>query len=79
MTPFEMARILGMRALKLTEGAEPNVVVVDPKLKLDPIHVAAMELDQGELDCCVERDGVNVHVRELIPPPDLKVMLDTRK
>lgn len=43
---FEKARLLGARALQLSMGAKPLVVVPE---SLDPIDIAAVELEKGKM------------------------------
>lgn len=46
LTRFEKARILGARAIQLSMGAKPKVKIGD---SLDPIDIAALELEEGVL------------------------------
>ena len=52
LTKFEVGRLVGMRALQLSEGAFPNVVVPPAT---DPVYTAAMELHHGVLDALLVR------------------------
>ena len=53
LTKFEVSRIVGMRALQLSEGAAPTLSVGGD----DVIRTAATELYRGTLDVVVLRDG----------------------
>lgn len=79
MSRFELARIIGMRALQLSEGAQSVVHVDDEVLRIDFYYVAALELYEGSLDAklCTSR-GAACHVRELVLPIELNILLDTR-
>lgn len=79
LSRYEVARIVGMRALQLSDGAFPLVVVEDEALRCDPCYVAAMELHSRALDMCVRRAGGEVvDVRAAHLPSDLRTMLDSR-
>lgn len=79
LSRFEMARVVGLRAMQLAEGEAPLVHSIDESLRCDYTYVAALELYARKLDACVRRDdGTVVHVSSLRPPPDLASMLDTR-
>jgi DNA-directed RNA polymerase subunit K/omega len=78
LSRYELARLVGLRALQLSEGAEPRVVVSDPALRLDAVFVAALELHTRVMDACVERGGARYHVSTVTFPPDLATMLNSR-
>ena len=78
MTRFEVARIVGVRAMQLSEGESPGVNVDDPHLKHDYTYVAARELYDGILDVCVCRENELVHVTAMRLPSELISMLNTR-
>lgn len=78
LTRFEVARIVGMRAMQLSEGAEPRVHVEDAVLQRDCNYVAGCELYTGVVDVCVRRGDAVHHVSELRLPPDVASMLNTR-
>ena len=78
LSRYELARLVGLRALQLSEGAEARVVVSDPALRLDAVFVAALELYTRVMDACVERGGARYHVSTAIFPPDLATMLNSR-
>ena len=75
-----MCRIIGLRALKLSEdNCLPSVHVEDDVLRMDFVYVAALELLQNKLDVVLKLgEGEAVHVRDMIPPEDLLVYLNTR-
>lgn len=78
LTRFEVARILGMRSLELSEGSMPLVIVEAAALQRDPLYVAARELEARVLDARLKRQGnVLVDVRTATLPPCLTVLLDT--
>jgi len=78
LTRFEVARIVGLRAVRLSEGAEPFVDVADGTLRHDYTYVASLELYERRIDVCVRRDDRIVHVSELRLPIDVEVYLNTR-
>lgn len=79
LTRYEVARIVGLRALQLDAGAKALVHVTDERLRCDVCYVAALELSCGKLDVLVRRsyEG-DVHVRNTRMPPDLNALLDTK-
>lgn len=78
LTRFETTRLVGLRALQISEGAEPTVNVQHPRLRRDSVYVASLELYNKRMDACVIRNGSTVHVSSLSFPPDLLTMLNTR-
>lgn len=80
MSRYEMARVVGLRALQLEHGAIPGVHVESATLCLDPLYVAARELLEGKLDVQVLRPGhaAPISVSRMRMPRELFVMLDTR-
>jgi len=78
LSRYEVARLIGMRALELYEGAPPNVQV-DASLTTDPVYVATFELFEKKIDAYIRRrDGTCVHVPTSQLPPEVAVSLDTR-
>lgn len=78
LTRYEVARLVGIRALQISEGSEPHVFVTDERLRRDAVYVAALELYDKKMDACVVRRGVSKHVSMLSNPLDLLTMLNTR-
>lgn len=78
LSRYEVARLVGIRALQISEGAEPRVRVNDERHRRDGIYVAATELYHGRLDACVVRGGTRVHVSKMRIPMDLATLLNTR-
>lgn len=78
LTRFEVARILGMRALQLDAGAVPHVQIEREDLRCDSLYVAAMELWEKKLDAVVHRGDQVIHVRKSRLPSELALVLDNR-
>lgn len=78
MNRFEVARVVGLRAVQIADGANPAVHVEDEALRCDPVYVAALELHDGKLDARIERFGTEYHVSEARVPMELLTMLDSR-
>lgn len=78
MTRYEAARIIGIRAVQLSQGVLPGVHIKDVPLKYDYAYVAARELYDRTLDVCVERDGELIHISNMRIPPDVAFMVNTR-
>lgn len=78
LSRYEVARLLGIRSLQISEGSEPRVLVRDERLRLDSIYVAAMEMYESKLDACVVRDGIPVHLSTLKFPLDVVNILNSR-
>ena len=53
LTRFEKARLLGARAIQISQGAPTKVKIKD---SLDPIDIAHQELEEGVLPLDVIRD-----------------------
>ncbi|MDY6765482.1 MAG: DNA-directed RNA polymerase subunit K [Halobacteria archaeon] len=51
-TRYEKARIIGARALQISEGAPPLIEVETN----NPVHIAQEELERGVLPITVRRD-----------------------
>lgn len=57
-TKFEMARVLGSRALQLSNGAKPLVKLTKAKLEsigYNPIEIAKLEIKEGVIPITVVR------------------------
>ena len=78
LTPYEVTKLVGIRALQISEGSEPHVVISDERLRRDAVYVASRELYEGKVDACVTRQGVPCHVSQFASPMDLMTMLNTR-
>ena len=52
-TRYERARIIGARALQISQGAPPLIELETN----NPVHIAEQELNQGVLPITVRRDG----------------------
>ena len=78
LSRYEVARIVGLRALQLDAGAQALVAVDDDVLRRDPLYVAARELAERKLDVVVRRGDVDVHVRDARFPSSLRLLLDTK-
>ena len=75
LTKFEVARILGMRSLVLSEGASSMVVLQDRRLRENVLYVAALEMQRGLLRAKVVRGGVERDVCDAKLPPTLPTYL----
>jgi len=78
LTRYEVARLVGIRALQISEGSEPRVLVANECLRRDAVYVAALELYEKKMDACVVRNGISKHVSMLSNPLDLVTMINTR-
>jgi DNA-directed RNA polymerase subunit K/omega len=78
MTRFEAARIIGIRAMQLSEGATPDVNVGDSSLRNDYTYVAARELYERTLDVCVDRNNDLIHISNMRIPVEVVSMISTR-
>ena len=61
LTKFEVSRIVGMRALQLSEGAASSAQM---EFGMNPIYLAALELKRGLLDIVIVRNKTHICVRE---------------
>ncbi|MBM74318.1 MAG: hypothetical protein CMK59_02860 [Proteobacteria bacterium] len=77
LTRFEVARIVGLRSLQLSEGSQPRVQVVDSFLRQNSTYVAALELKLGVLDARVVRGKDEIIVSTARMPLCLDILLDT--
>ena len=68
---YEVAKVVGMRALQLEEGAMPAVEVQEGD---DVIRIAVRELYEGLIDAVVCRDGEYVSVRDCRQPDELLIL-----
>lgn len=57
-TSYEKARIIGARALQLSQGAVSKVKLSESdleKIKFNPIEIAKLEFDQGVIPISIKR------------------------
>ncbi len=54
-TRFEVARIIGARALQLSVGAPPLLKLKKDELKKSPVEIAKMEFEKGVIPITVKR------------------------
>lgn len=78
LSRYEIARIVGLRAMQLESGSNPHVEVADHGLRSDATYMAALELYSRTLDVKVVRNGVCHDVRKALFSSELAAMLDTR-
>lgn len=76
LSPFETAKVLGIRALQLSEGSLPLIEIKDEALLFNLFYVAAVELRAGKLDMQVERNGTAIHLSAFLPSPHLQCLID---
>lgn len=84
LTKFEVARLVGLRALQLENGASQLVDVREESLRHDLIYVATLELEQGKLDFLLRRSYPMNVTREvegtfLTLPAEVQTILATKK
>jgi DNA-directed RNA polymerase I, II, and III subunit RPABC2 len=68
MSKYEKTRILGLRALQISQGSP---IMIDYKNETDPLRIAQMELREGKIPMIIRRvlpDGIfeDWSVHELI-------------
>ena len=78
LTRFEVAKIVGIRAVQLSEGSHPHVDIESTELRNDHTYVASLELHRRMLDVCVRRGNNLCHVNDVEFPVDLLSYLNTR-
>lgn len=79
LTSFEVARIVGLRSLQLSEGHATPLVEVDVGLQTDFVYVATLELFHRATDMKILRtDGQSFHVRDAMLPACVTTLLDSR-
>ena len=78
LTRYEVARLISIRSVSLSEGAAPAVFVEDKTLREDPSYVAAMELRLGKMDAVVVRGERRVHLKDAAFPECLNILLDSK-
>ncbi|MFP4118800.1 MAG: DNA-directed RNA polymerase subunit K [Candidatus Woesearchaeota archaeon] len=58
-TRFEKARMIGSRALQISQGAEPKVKLTKAdyeRIKYNPVEIAKMEFEKGVIPLSVKRN-----------------------
>lgn len=75
LSRFEVARLLGMRALQISEGDEVQVAVEDPRLKQNVLYVAALELYSQKIDARIKRGDQMIDVARARFPDSLQIVL----
>lgn len=75
LTRFEVAKLIGMRALQIYDGSDVKVVVDDPELRDNSLYIAALELRKGLLDARIVRDGFTIDVQSARMPESLDMIL----
>lgn len=75
LSRYEIARIVGLRALQLSEGSLPIIILETSNSNY--IYTAAKELYERKLDVCVQRNGKLVHISEMDFVDDLETFLST--
>lgn len=78
LSRYEIARIVGLRALQLETGAVPLIHLMDERLQRDFLYVAALELASQKLDVIVRRKDIEIHIRDAMFAPELYALLDTK-
>ena len=78
LTRFEVAKIVGIRAVQLSEGSHSHVDIESTELRNDHTYVASLELYRRMLDVCVKRGNNLCHVNDVEFPVDLLSYLNTR-
>lgn len=71
---YEVAKIVGLRALQLDKGANAFVTRNDNDT---PLTIAVRELRERKLDVVVCRNGVYHHASKARLPTDFHVLYDT--
>ena len=72
LTRYEVARIVGLRALQIDEGSLPFVEAGDGECSL---RIATRELADRKLDVLVSRQGELHAVKEMEYPKDVQVLM----
>jgi DNA-directed RNA polymerase subunit K/omega len=76
LSRYEVARIIGMRAMQLDEGSLPLISVLEND---NSLSLASRELGERKLDVIVKRGDLYHRVRDARFPKDLDVLLMTMK
>lgn len=79
LSRYEVARIVGLRSLHLSEGGIPLVTVERYDLQYDMLYIAALELRTHKLDVQIKREnGTIVNAMHVRSHPCLDILLDTK-
>lgn len=75
LTRFEVAKLIGMRALQIYDGSDVKVVVDDPELRDNSLYIAALELQKGLIDARIVRDDETIDVKSARLPDSLEMVI----
>ena len=78
LTRYELAKVVGIRSLQLSEGESCKVHIPSDTLSIDFLFMAALELKYNLLDVCVQRGGETYHISSLTLPAELDNLLLSR-
>ena len=73
LTRYEIARLIGLRALQLDEGSPPFIVVKDDD---NSLSIAAREIYERKLNALVNRNGDYHQIMTARFPRDLEITLN---
>ena len=76
LSQFEVAKVVGVRALELAEGSVPKIHIHEKRLLYNLSYIAALELHAGVLDMQVRRGQTVYHISDFDSCPCLDNMLD---
>jgi len=74
LSRYEIARLIGLRALQIEEGSAPFVQMVGA---YSPIRIASQEILERKIDALVNRGGVYHSVKTARYPIDLDILVNT--
>lgn len=66
-TRYEKARMVGSRALQISQGAEPKIKLTKKdfeRIRYNPVEIAKMELDKGYIPLNIKRSVPTVEEEE---------------
>ena len=75
LTRYEVAKLIGLRALQLEQDALP---LVDVKPNEPFIHIATRELHSKRIDAVVVRGDAHYHLSQAEIPQELHALHDTQ-
>ena len=76
MTRYELARIIGLRALQLSEGVYPLIDTTRINV-LDTIQIATREVYERKLDIRIQREEREVELNDMVFPTELYSLIET--